>query len=175
MNLVLCIDVSYGTLYLTKSTEYDFILSRCYVKCTDYCMKATKWFGKSTQYFIDYTKRYVAYTNYYVKVTFYITKLSYYHIISTPYCVLCINYYIHTYLKTVMAFHSFWHVRPTNTVHSLIRVFVLCILRYPKCAQWRFWSDCASAQSDQNLRWVPISVDAFFDVTAHILMNKEPG
>ena len=42
---------------------------------------------------------------------------------------------------------------------SLISVFVvrmkkLCILGYPKCAQWRFWSDCANAQSDLNLHWV---------------------
>ena len=26
-----------------------------------------------------------------------------------------------------------------------------CILSYPKCAQWRFRSDCANAQSDLNL------------------------
>ena len=36
---------------------------------------------------------------------------------------------------------------------SLIRVFVvrmkkLCILGYPKCAQWRLSSDCANAQAD---------------------------
>ena len=46
---------------------------------------------------------------------------------------------------------------------SLIRVFVvrmkkLCLLGYPKCAQWRFWSDCANAQSDLNLRWALMSV-----------------
>ena len=47
---------------------------------------------------------------------------------------------------------TFWNVRPTKTQNSLrIRavwsVFVvcmmkLCILGYPKCAQWRFWSAC---------------------------------
>ena len=26
-----------------------------------------------------------------------------------------------------------------------------CSLGYPKCAQWRFWSDCANAQADLNL------------------------
>ena len=58
--------MSYGILYLTKSIEYDIILYRCYVKCTDYYMKAAKWFGKNNQYFIDYTKSYVACTYYYV-------------------------------------------------------------------------------------------------------------
>ena len=37
----------------------------------------------------------------------------------------------------------------------LVRVFVVLmktvyILGYQKCAQWRFWSDCANAQSDLN-------------------------
>ena len=46
---------------------------------------------------------------------------------------------------------------PPAYPRSLIRVFVvhtkkLCILGYPKCAQWRFWSDCANAQADLNLR-----------------------
>ena len=106
VNLILCIDVSYGSLYLNKSTEYDFILSRYNVKCTYYYMKATKGFGQSTQYFIDLpiVMLYIS-INYYVKVTFYITRICYYHIIYTSYCVLCTNY-LHTYLKTVMAFHT---------------------------------------------------------------------
>ena len=43
---------------------------------------------------------------------------------------------------------------------SLIRVFIvrmkeLCILGYPKCTQWRFWSDCANAQADSHrLIWI---------------------
>ena len=37
--------------------------------------------------------------------------------------------------------------------HSQIRVKKLSILGCPKCAQWRFWSDCANAQSDLNLHW----------------------
>ena len=31
------------------------------------------------------------------------------------------------------------------------------ILGYPNCAQWRFWSDCANAQADLNLRWAHMS------------------
>ena len=47
-----------------------------------------------------------------------------------------------------------------------IRVFVvsmkkLCIPGYPKCTQWRFWSDCAFAQSDPNLRWAQMSKELF--------------
>ena len=45
---------------------------------------------------------------------------------------------------------------------SLIRVFVvrlwkLCLIANQKCTQWRFWSDCANAQSDLNLRWAHMS------------------
>ena len=41
---------------------------------------------------------------------------------------------------------------------SLIRIFTvrmkkLCILGYPKWAQWRFWSDCTNAQADLNHVW----------------------
>ena len=48
--------------------------------------------------------------------------------------------------------------------HSLIRVFVvgrkkLCILGHPKCTQWRFWSDCANADSSEG---------TLADVTAHL-------
>ena len=49
---------------------------------------------------------------------------------------------------------TFWHVRPEKTQISLCiptvwSVFVdrmkkFCILGYPNCAQWRFWSDCAN-------------------------------
>ena len=50
---------------------------------------------------------------------------------------------------------------PANAC-SLISVFIvrikkLCILGYPKCVQWRFWSDCANAQADLNLRWAHMS------------------
>ena len=53
---------------------------------------------------------------------------------------------------------------------SLMWVFVsrmkkkLCILCYPKCAQWRFRSDCAKAQADLNLPWANISEDTFPEV-----------
>ena len=46
-----------------------------------------------------------------------------------------------------------------------------CILGYPKCAQWRFWSDCANAQSDLNLRWANISGCTFSKVSPHIIIN----
>ena len=55
---------------------------------------------------------------------------------------------------------------------SLIRVFVVRlkkrnILSYPKERQWRFWSDCANAQADLNLRWAHISEGTF----SHFLAN----
>ena len=42
--------------------------------------------------------------------------------------------------------------------HSLISVFIvrikkLCSLGYPKCAQWRVWSDSAKTRDDANFRW----------------------
>ena len=50
---------------------------------------------------------------------------------------------------------------------SLIRVFVIrmdkrCILCYLNCAKWRFWSDCANAQADLNLRWAHTSEGILF-------------
>ena len=53
----------------------------------------------------------------------------------------------------------------------MTRVFVvrmknLCIIGYPKRAQWRFWSDCAIAQSDLNLRWAHMSKGTFSNVQA---------
>ena len=46
--------------------------------------------------------------------------------------------------------HNMWNVRPTMSqisLHSLNRALIvcmkkLCILSYPKCTQWRLWSDC---------------------------------
>ena len=54
---------------------------------------------------------------------------------------------------------------------SLIWVFVLrmkkrCILGFPKCAQWRFWSDCANAQSDLNLHWTHMTEGTISDFAA---------
>ena len=44
---------------------------------------------------------------------------------------------------------------------SLIRVFVRMkeyyIIGYPKCVHWSFWSACAKAQADPNLRWTHMS------------------
>ena len=47
---------------------------------------------------------------------------------------------------------------------SLIKVFVVRILAYPKCAQWGFWSDCVDAQADLILCWVYMSENIFCDV-----------
>ena len=57
---------------------------------------------------------------------------------------------------------TFWHARPTTTQIKLriravwsqysLYTWRSCILGYPKCAQCRFWSDCANAQADLNLR-----------------------
>ena len=60
--------------------------------------------------------------------------------------------------------------------HGVVTTFVfrmknLCKLGYPKCAQRRFWSDCANAQSDQNLRWAYMLAGTFPDVSAHICVN----
>ena len=57
---------------------------------------------------------------------------------------------------------------------SLIRAFVVrmkkpCIPGFPKCDQWRFWSDCANAQADLNLRWAHMSEGTFSDVTTYII------
>ena len=43
----------------------------------------------------------------------------------------------------------------------LVRVKKHLILCYPKCDQWRFWSDCASAQADLNLCWACLSEETF--------------
>ena len=55
---------------------------------------------------------------------------------------------------------------------SLIEVFIVwkesCILGYPKCTHWRFWSDCTNAQTDLNLHWADKSEGVFSDVGAHI-------
>ena len=39
-----------------------------------------------------------------------------------------------------------------------------CILTYPKCAQWRFWSDCANTRADLTLGCAQNSEGTFPDV-----------
>ena len=39
----------------------------------------------------------------------------------------------------------------------------LCILGYPECTQWWFWSDCSNAQADLYLRWVCMCEGMFAD------------
>ena len=50
---------------------------------------------------------------------------------------------------------------------SLIGVFIvcikkLCVLGYPKCTRWRFWSDYANTQADLNLCWAYMSRCVFW-------------
>ena len=64
-------------------------------------------------------------------------------------------------------------LKSTVYSRSLIKVFFVsmkkhCILGYPKCAQWRFRSDCAKAQSDLNLRLAHMSEGTFSDVVPHL-------
>ena len=70
------------------------------------------------------------------------------------------NMYTRRRLKSACAF-----------ARSLIRVRYshmkkLYILGHPKCVQWRFWSDCAYAQADLNLRCAHMSQSTFSDVEA---------
>ena len=56
---------------------------------------------------------------------------------------------------------------------SLIRVFVvrmikLCTLGYPKCAQGRFWWDCADAQADLSFRRAHMFESTFSEAASHI-------
>ena len=66
------------------------------------------------------------------------------------------------------------HIRTVWTV-LLVRMKKLCILGYPKCAQLRFWSDCANPEAYQylNVCWVHMirvrimSADALAHVISH--------
>ena len=55
----------------------------------------------------------------------------------------------------------------------MISIFVarmkkICILGYRKCGQWGFWSACANAQADQNLRWSHMSEGTFSVAVPHM-------
>ena len=47
-----------------------------------------------------------------------------------------------------------WAQLRFKSVHTLVFMKIFCILGYPKCTQWLFWSDCTNAQVDLNLCWV---------------------
>ena len=60
--------------------------------------------------------------------------------------------------------HTFWHVPNKDSDHILaiwsessLSTWRLCILGYPKCDHWEFWSHCADGQTDLNLYWVHMS------------------
>ena len=50
-----------------------------------------------------------------------------------------------------------------------------CILSYPKCVQWRCWSDCANAQSDHNLHLAHMFEGTFSDIAAHTNFRTFPS
>ena len=74
-------------------------------------------------------------------------------------------------------------MRPTDTQISLhicavwsvfiIRMKKLYILGCPKCAQRRFGSDCANAQSDPNLRRAHISEGSFSHVAPVLILRTK--
>ena len=74
-------------------------------------------------------------------------------------------------------FHNILDSNKPAHLRCLTRVFIvrlmkLCILGYPKYAQQRFWSDCANAQADLNLRWSHMSEGTFSDVMANLRNRK---
>ena len=80
---------------------------------------------------------------------------------------------------------TFWNVCPNEDFdqpalsRSLIKVFIfrmkkLCILGYPKCDQWRFWSHWANAQANLNLRWAHMSDGTFSDLRLIGNKNSNP-
>ena len=48
----------------------------------------------------------------------------------------------------------------------------ICILGYPKCSQWRFWSDYVNVLTDLNLGWVQMSNSTLSDIAAHLLITE---
>ena len=68
-------------------------------------------------------------------------------------------------LKSTCAFCAVWWV-------FVPRVKKFCVLDYPKCGQWRFWSNCANAQSDLNLRCAHMYEDKCSDVARSYVCNR---
>ena len=74
--------------------------------------------------------------------------------------------------------YTFVHLRSEKTqirlrIREVWSVFVFSMkkvytLGYQKCAQWRFWSDCANAQADLNLRLAHRSNGTLSDVVAQL-------
>ena len=46
----------------------------------------------------------------------------------------------------------------------------VCILGYPKCAQWRFWSHCTNVQAYLNFSWLHMSEGTVSDIVIHIML-----
>ena len=72
-------------------------------------------------------------------------------------------------------------MRATKTIISMsfplvwtvfvVRMMKLGILGYLSCAQGRFWSGCANAQADLNLRWAHMYEATLPDVAVQIICN----
>ena len=45
--------------------------------------------------------------------------------------------------------HTFWHVHLRSLI-VVVHIKKLCFLGYPKCAWWRFWSNCKNVQTNLN-------------------------
>ena len=61
-------------------------------------------------------------------------------------------------------------MRPTK-IQINLRMKTLCIIGYPQAAQWRFWSDCADAQADLNLRLAHMSDGTFYDAVVQLIVH----
>ena len=65
-----------------------------------------------------------------------------------------------------------WHVRPTKTqislciraIWSVVRMKKLYTLGYPKCAQWRFWSNCANVKTGAHARCSALRKHAYSNI-----------
>ena len=84
--------------------------------------------------------------------------------------ILNFSHFKKTYLLTCAPNEDSNHpAHARNRIRAfIVRMKKLCILGYPKCAQWRFWSACANAQADLNLRWAHMSACTFSDIAAHV-------
>ena len=116
---------------------------------------------------------------------------SNFHLIGLKYCLMS---FCETYAKQInvrVHWASTWENVPSD-VFVQRRLKLACafsrsdqslrcpheetfILGYPKCAQWRFWSDCANAQADLNLRWAHMSEGTFSGVEVPLFFSTTQG
>ena len=58
---------------------------------------------------------------------------------------------------------------------TAVRMIKLCMLSYPKCALRRFWSDCANAQADLNLRGAHTSKKKKKKTFSDLVVTQDTG